>query len=53
MKLFLPLYGMLMEVTEQEYKTFYKTVRREKYLKEQSIANEDFSYDMLICQINS
>ena len=46
-KLFLPLHGMLMEVAEDEYKTFYKNVRRQKYLKELSAANGDFSYDML------
>lgn len=46
-KLFLPLHGMLMEVEEEEYKCFYKNVRRQKYLKELSTANGDFSYDML------
>lgn len=46
-KLFLPLHGMLMEVAEDEYRTFYKNVRRQKYLKEVSTANGDFSYDML------
>ncbi len=46
-KLFLPLHGMLMEVAEDEYKTFYKNVRRQKYLKELSATNGDFSYDML------
>lgn len=29
-KLFLPLHGMLMEVAEDEYQTFYKNVRRQK-----------------------
>ena len=46
-KLFLPLHGMLMEVAEDEYRTFYKNVRRQKYLKELSTANGDFSCDML------
>lgn len=46
-KLFLPLHGMLMEVTADEYRTFYKNVRRQKYLKELSTANGDFSYDIL------
>lgn len=46
-KLFLPLHGMLMEVAEDEYRTFYKNIRRKKYLKELSTANGDFSYDML------
>lgn len=46
-KLFLPLHGMLMEVEEEEYISFYKNIRRQKYLKELSTANGDFSYDML------
>lgn len=44
---FLPLHGMLMEVTEKTYKDFYKDRRRQKYLKEQSAENGDISYDML------
>ena len=44
---FIPLHGMLMEVHEDDYKAFYKDKRREKYLKEQSRDNGDFSYDML------
>lgn len=46
-KLFLPLHGMLMEVTENTYKEFYKDKRRQKYLREQSEENGDISYDML------
>lgn len=46
-KLFLPLHGMLMEVTEEDYKAFYKARRRQKYLLEQSLANRDISIDML------
>ena len=44
---FIPLHGMLMEVPEDDYKAFYKQKRRDKYLKEQSKNNGDFSYDML------
>ena len=44
---FLPLHGMLMEVPEDAYKAFYKKKRRQKYLKERSNDNGDFSYDML------
>lgn len=44
---FIPLYGMLMEVSEDAYKTFYKDKRRQKYLNERSNDNGDFSYDML------
>ena len=38
---------MLMEVPEDAYKAFYKRKRREKYLKERSKDNGDFSYNML------
>ena len=44
---FLPLHGMLMEVSEDAYKAFYKEQRRQKYLNERSNDNGDFSYDML------
>ena len=44
---FIPLHGMLMEVPEDAYKAFYKRKRREKYLKERSKDNGDFSYNML------
>lgn len=46
-KLFIPLHGMLMEVSEDTYKAFYKDKRRQKYLYEQSEENGDISYDML------
>ena len=44
---FLPLHGMLMEVSEDAYKAFYREQRRQKYLNERSNDNGDFSYDML------
>jgi len=44
---FLPLHGMLMEVSKDAYKAFYREQRRQKYLKERSNDNGDFSYDML------
>lgn len=46
-KLFVPLHGMLMEVSEDTYKDFYRDKRRQKYLYEQSKENGDISYDML------
>ena len=46
-KHFIPLYGMLMEVTEETYRDFYKSKRRQKYINERSAENGDFSYDML------
>ena len=44
---FIPLHGMLMEVSEDAYKAFYREQRRQKYLNERSNDNGDFSYDML------
>ena len=46
-KLFLPLYGRLMEVSKEDYTEFYRAKRRRKYLDERSADNSDFSYDML------
>ena len=46
-KFFIPLHGMLMEVTEETYRDFYKSKRRQKYIDERSAENDDFSYDML------
>ena len=46
-KYFLPLHGMLMEVTEEEYKSYYKDKRRQKYIDERAYENGDFSYDSL------
>lgn len=44
-KFFLPLHGMLMEVTEEEYKEYYRDKRRQKYIDERSKANGDISYN--------
>ena len=46
-KLFIFLHGMLMEVTEEAYRDFYRAKRRQKYIAERSRKNGDFSYDML------
>lgn len=46
-KKFYPLGGMLMEVSVEDYKEFYKCVRRQKYLKEESILHEEVSYNAL------
>lgn len=46
-KLFLPLYGRLMEVSKEDYTEFYRAKHRQKYLDERSAENGDFSYDML------
>lgn len=47
LKKFLSLHGILMEVTEEVYRDFYKSQRRQKYIDERSAENGDFSYDML------
>ena len=46
-KFFLPLYGMLMEVTAETYKAYYKDQRRQKYIDKRSLLNGDVSYDAL------
>lgn len=46
-KLFLPLHGMLMEVTKDFYDDFYRDKRRQEYITARSIANGDVSYDAL------
>ena len=46
-KLFLPLHGMLMEVTEDVYADFYRDQRRQQYITARAIANGDLSYDAL------
>ena len=46
-KLFLPLYGRLMEVSQADYEDFYRMKRRQKYLDERSADNGDFSFDSL------
>lgn len=43
----IPLHGMLMEVSPEEYIDFYKKKNRQLYLKKQSVSNGDISYDML------
>lgn len=46
-KFFLPLHGMLMEVTEEAYKEYYRDKRRQKYIDEHSRLNGDVSYNAL------
>lgn len=46
-KYFLPLHGMLMEVTKEEYTLYYKEKRRERYIAEQAKKVGTFSYDAL------
>ena len=43
---FLPLHGMLMEVTLEQYRDFYMERRRQKYLYERYRENRDISIDM-------
>ncbi len=45
---FLRLHGVLMEVTEKDYQTFYKTRRRQKYLKERAEEKRMFPWIRLL-----
>lgn len=44
-KKFIMLHRMLIEVTESDYRAFYRDKRRQKYLKERSRKNRDVSLD--------
>lgn len=44
---FVPLHGMLMEVTPEQYADFYRTKNRQRYLDRRSAENGDISIDML------
>ena len=46
-KKFVPLHGMLMEVSKEDYAEYYRHRRREKYIAERSTSNGDISYHML------
>lgn len=46
-KKFIPLHGMLMEVSQEEYFEFYKKQNRQRYLRLRSAKNGDVSIDML------
>ena len=46
-KLFISLYGTLMEVEEDYYKQFYREKRREKYMQERSAAKGYVHYNAL------
>lgn len=46
-KRFLSLHGMLMEVTEEEYVSYYKDKRRQRYIEERARKFGTFSYDSL------
>lgn len=44
---FIPLHGMLMEVTPEQYAEFYRAQNRQRYLDRRSAENGDISVDML------
>lgn len=46
-KKFIPLHGMLMEVTPEQYIDFYRTRNRQRYLDKRSAEKGDISIDML------
>lgn len=44
---FISLHGMLMEVSEADYKVFYRDRQRQRYLREESIRVGEVSYNAL------
>ena len=46
-KFFIALHGMLMEVSEADYRDFYKAKRRQKYVNEEAVRIGVFSYHAL------
>lgn len=44
---FIPLHGMLMEVTPEQYAEFYRIQNRQRYMDRRSADNGDISVDML------
>ena len=46
-KKFIPLHGMLMEVTPEQYIDFYRIRNRQRYLDKRSAEKGDISIDML------
>lgn len=46
-KKFIPLHGMLMEVTPEQYIDFYRLRNRQRYLDKRSAEKGDISIDML------
>ena len=46
-KRFIALHNMLMEVSEADYKDFYRTRRRQKYLREQAVRINLLSFHAL------
>ena len=46
-KLFIPFESGLLEVSKKDYQSFYKDIRRQKYLHEEAILHNQFSYNAL------
>ena len=46
-KKFIPLHGMLMEVSNDGYHEFYKNSERQKYLQKEAIRTNEVSYNAL------
>ena len=44
-RLFLPLYGMLLEVTKADFDEYYKAYNRQTYLDSSSLRRGDISYN--------
>lgn len=46
-KLFLPLYGRLMEVSKEDYEEYYRQRNRQIYIDRRASRNGDVSYNAL------
>lgn len=44
---FIPVQGMLLEITQEEYKEHYRQLRRQKYLREEAARVGEVSYQQL------
>ena len=44
---FIPLHGMLLEVSEADYKAFYRDAERQKYLRKEAHRVDEVSYNAL------
>lgn len=44
-RLFIPLYGMLLEVTKTDYDVYYRGLHRQAYLDTRSFRHRDISYN--------
>ena len=51
-KFFIPVQGMLLEVSKEDYKLFYKVKRRKKYVAESRETVEEIEFDECYCSMH-